>query len=185
MALFHGDEAAEKTALAILKRLGATPAAELMRNKMRAEDIRGNPHGPRAAAKRNPAGLTPRELEVLILVTEGLQNMGIATRLFVSPKAIDHQGLSDSGQAQCPAPRGSGGRCLQPRNPTATKGVFQANIGTHPDRLGGRGVTNILVISQVNGYDLDDEVRRLLAPDPRYGARGDFVWLTRERPRRE
>ena len=136
MALFHGDEAAEKTALAILKRLGATPAAELMRNKMRAEDIRGNPRGPRAAAKRNPAGLTPRELEVLILVTEGLQNMGIATRLFVSPKAIDHQGLSDSGQAQCPAPRGSGGRCLQPRNPTATKGVFQANIGTHPDRLG-------------------------------------------------
>ena len=71
MALFYGDEAAEKTALAILKRLGATPAAELMRNKMRAEDIRGNPRGPRAAAKRNPAGLTPRALEVLILVAEG------------------------------------------------------------------------------------------------------------------
>jgi len=184
MALFYGDEAAEKTALAILKRLGATPAAELMRNKMRGghprhspwSESRGQakPRGPHAAGTggTDPGG-------------RGLQNMGIATRLFVSPKAIDHQFFRDSGQAQCPDPRGGGGRCLQPRNPTATKGVFQANIGTHPDRLGGRGVTNILVISQVNGYDLDDEVRRLLAPDPRYGARGDFVWLTRERPRRE
>jgi uncharacterized iron-regulated protein len=66
-------------------------------------------------------------------------------------------------------------------------GDFHAAYGGGlPNRLRGRGVTNILVISQVNGYDLDDdEVRRLLAPDPRYGARGEFVWLTRERPRRE
>ncbi|HLY22804.1 MAG TPA: ChaN family lipoprotein [bacterium] len=65
-------------------------------------------------------------------------------------------------------------------------GDFHVSYGGGlPDRLRSRSITNILVISQVNGYGLSDgEVRRLLEPDPRYGARGDFVWLTRERPRR-
>lgn len=91
MALFDGDEAAKKTALVAFERLGATPAADLLRSEMRAQGIRGIPRGPRAATKRNPAGLTARELEVLALVAEGLQNAGIARRLFVSPKTIDHQ----------------------------------------------------------------------------------------------
>jgi uncharacterized iron-regulated protein len=66
-------------------------------------------------------------------------------------------------------------------------GDFHASYGGGlPDRLRARGVRNVLVISQVNGYGLsDDAMRRVLAPDPRYGARGDFVWLTWERPRQE
>lgn len=63
-------------------------------------------------------------------------------------------------------------------------GDFHASYGGGlPDRLRARGATDVLVISQVNAYDLsDEEVRELLAPHPRYGMRGDFVWLTQEQP---
>ena len=61
-------------------------------------------------------------------------------------------------------------------------GDFHAAYGGGlPDRLRARGITRVLVISQVDAGGLSDqEVRRLLAPDPRYGVRADFVWLTQE-----
>ena len=61
-------------------------------------------------------------------------------------------------------------------------GDFHAAYGGGlPDRLRARGITRLLVISQVDAGGLSDqEVRRLLAPDPRYGVRADFVWLTQE-----
>jgi DNA-binding NarL/FixJ family response regulator len=48
------------------------------------------PRGPRAATARNPAGLTSRELEVLDLIVQGLPNAGIAARLVLSPKTVEH-----------------------------------------------------------------------------------------------
>jgi len=42
-----------------------------------------------SSAPEHPAGLTPREVEVLGLVAEGLTNVEVAQRLFLSPRTID------------------------------------------------------------------------------------------------
>ena len=90
MALADGDETAQRAALEIMVRLGAGPASDLVRQKLRAKGVRGIPRGPRPTTKSNPAGLTPRQLEVLTLMSEGLQNAEIASRLSTSQKTIDH-----------------------------------------------------------------------------------------------
>ncbi|MDR7481811.1 MAG: LuxR C-terminal-related transcriptional regulator [Armatimonadota bacterium] len=90
MALSEGDEAAQRSALEIFEELDARPAIDLLRRVMRARGVRGIPRGSRMATRGNPAGLTARELEVLALLAEGLPNAGIATRLFLSLKTVDH-----------------------------------------------------------------------------------------------
>ncbi len=89
-ALGDGDVDAQRTALALFEGLGARPAAEMVRRSLRAQGIRDIPRGPRAVTRSNPAGLSARELEVLSLLGEGLQNAEIASRLFLSAKTIDH-----------------------------------------------------------------------------------------------
>jgi DNA-binding CsgD family transcriptional regulator len=89
-ALADGDEEAQRTALAIFDELGARPGAEIVRRSLRTQGIRDVPRGARAATRSNPAGLSARELEVLALLGEGLQNAEIASRLFLSAKTIDH-----------------------------------------------------------------------------------------------
>ena len=42
------------------------------------------------ARKKTPAGLTSPQMEVLALMTDGLANVEIAARLFISPKTVDH-----------------------------------------------------------------------------------------------
>ncbi len=77
-------------ALEILDRLGAVPAASLLRSRLRRMGVEGVPRGPRRKTRQHPAGLTPRQVEVLDLVAAGLTNADIAERLFVSPKTVDH-----------------------------------------------------------------------------------------------
>jgi len=90
MALSNGDEAAQRDALAIFEELGANPAAERLRQKLRATRVRGIPRGPRPSTKDNPAGLTARQMEVLSLLSSGSTNAEIAERLFISYKTVDH-----------------------------------------------------------------------------------------------
>jgi DNA-binding NarL/FixJ family response regulator len=48
------------------------------------------PRGPRAASQTNTWGLTPREVEILELLTEGLSNAELARRLYLSEKTVGH-----------------------------------------------------------------------------------------------
>jgi DNA-binding CsgD family transcriptional regulator len=84
------DDALLLRALGDLRRLGAIPAATVVTGRLRAHGVRGIPRGPRPATRRNPAGLTARELEVMRLLAEGHTNSAIAERLYVSPRTVDH-----------------------------------------------------------------------------------------------
>ena len=89
-ALGEGDEEAQLEALAIFEKLGASPAAERLRQKLRTTGVRGIPRGPRPSTRDNPAGLTARQMKVLSLLSDGCTNTEIAERLFISNKTVDH-----------------------------------------------------------------------------------------------
>jgi DNA-binding CsgD family transcriptional regulator/tetratricopeptide (TPR) repeat protein len=85
-----GGEAALRQALEIFTGLGAPAAAQLTRREMRRLGVRSIPAGPRTATQADPLGLTRREREVLNLICAGHSNAGIAAKLFLSAKTVDH-----------------------------------------------------------------------------------------------
>ena len=113
LALADGDDQAMRRAIDELQALGARPAAAIVARRLRERGVRSVPRGPRPRTRENPAGLTPRELEVLELVAEGLRNAQIAQRLVVSEKTVHHHvsailrklGVRTRGEASATAVR--------------------------------------------------------------------------------
>ena len=107
------DEDDLRESLHELQMLGARPAAAIVAQRLRERGARSVPLGPRAATQANPAGLTPRQLDVLELISLGDRNADIAAKLFLSEKTVDHHvsailrklGVHSRGQAAAEASR--------------------------------------------------------------------------------
>lgn len=111
-ALSEGDVDARLQAVRIWEELGAITAPRRLRRELRAEGVTV-PLGHRPTTVANPSGLTPREMEVLALLAEGLSNAAVAERLFISPKTAAHHvsailaklGVRSRGEAAAEAHR--------------------------------------------------------------------------------
>jgi ATP/maltotriose-dependent transcriptional regulator MalT len=83
------EKAIESYDLRTLSLLGATATIEKVKSLMKEKGI-AIPRGLRDSTKSNPFQLTNRQIDVLNLLSEGLQNTEIADRLFISAKTVDH-----------------------------------------------------------------------------------------------
>jgi len=88
LALMHGSQTDQLAALEALETLGASAVAARLRRSLRERGV-AVPRGKGRETRRNVAGLTARQAEVLGLLAEGLSNIEIADRLFISPRTAE------------------------------------------------------------------------------------------------
>lgn len=95
------------TVFAELSGMGAQGVARGLRRELQRRGVRGVPRGERTSTMENPAGLTARECEVLVLVAAGKSNAAVADELYISEKTAGHHvssvlsklGVSSRGEA--------------------------------------------------------------------------------------
>lgn len=88
--LDSGDIDLVREALYRFELLGATAATRRARQSLKHLGANSVPAGARAATRAHPAGLTPRQQEVLALLTAGLTDEQIAGRLVLSVRTVHH-----------------------------------------------------------------------------------------------
>ena len=121
------DDAARLEALARFEALGALRSAAHLRRRLRAAGVKRIPRGPRAASRLGPAGLTPRETEVLDLIVRGATNAEIARELVISAKTVDHHVSAVLGKLGVGSRREAGSR----RRAPARVGANRSALGRH------------------------------------------------------
>jgi len=89
IALSLGDSDAQIQATEVLETLGATAVAAKIRQQLRSRNV-PVPRGRSHSTRTHPVGLTSRQNEVLHLLAEGLTNLEIADRLFLSPRTVEN-----------------------------------------------------------------------------------------------
>ena len=89
LALMHGDDDARVEALEAFETLGAVAVAAKLRQTLRSEGV-SVPRGRSHLTRDHVAGLTARQAEILELLNDGLTNIEIADRLFLSPRTVEN-----------------------------------------------------------------------------------------------
>lgn len=89
LTLLHGNVEQMREALVVLDALGAKPAAEIARARLRAQGARGVQRGPLQRTRSDPLGLTARERQVYELLQQALSNAEIARQLHRSERTIE------------------------------------------------------------------------------------------------
>lgn len=84
------DDSDLNEVFADLADLGAEGVIRGLRRELRRRGVKHIPRGERETTKQNPAGLTPRQAEVLDLMTRGMSNAAIARELFITEKTASH-----------------------------------------------------------------------------------------------
>jgi len=108
-----GDVGVTVMALEILDKLGADATSELIRRRLKDLGASRVPRGPLATTRSNPAGLTDRQVDVLLLVRDGLTNAEIAERLYLSVRTVDHHVAAILDKLEVPSRREAADRAVQ------------------------------------------------------------------------